>query len=306
MTIAVLTMAYGSPNSMDEVEAYFTDIRGGRRPSPEALEGLIARYARIGGPSTLNHMTTVQASALQDRLSGLAPGHFEVFVGMKHWHPYVSEAVEKIASKGITDVIGLALAPHYSTRSVGQYRDRIDSAITNLGAQINLEMIQSWFDSPKFIDFSAANLTHTLGGWRTDDAGTRVFFTAHSLPVSILADGDPYKDQLHASAKLIADAAGIGDWEVAWQSASSTHEPWIGPDILDSLTAFKEQGGKRAVVAPIGFVADHLEILYDVDVECVERAAQIGIEFRRTPSPNVDPRFIDALADVVFAAARHA
>ncbi|HLF70419.1 MAG TPA: ferrochelatase [Actinomycetota bacterium] len=306
MTIAVLTMAYGSPNSMDEVEAYFTDIRGGRRPTPEALEGLIARYARIGGPSTLSQITRLQASSLEDRLNTLAPGRFEVFVGMKHWHPYVSEAVEAIAAKGIKDLIGLVLAPHYSTRSVGQYRDRIDSAMTNLDAQLRLEMISSWFESPKFIDFSAANLMTTLNGWPTHDPGTRVFFTAHSLPESILADGDPYKDQLQASAKLIADAAGIGDWEVAWQSASPTHEPWIGPDILDSLAAFKDQGGRRALVAPIGFVADHLEILYDVDVECVERAEQLGIEFRRTPSPNTDPRFIDALAEVVFAASRHA
>jgi ferrochelatase len=294
-------MAYGGPRSIEEVEPYYTDIRGGRPPSPEALADLIARYDRIGGLSPLPEITVRQAEALGSALEDAAPGRFRTYVGMKHWHPFVREAVEKIAADGADRVIGLVLAPHYSKMSIGGYEQRLLTAQAALGASFDVDMIPSWYRDPGFVSFSAENLVSALDDWDPADSGTRVFFTAHSLPERILAEGDPYRDQLLDSSALIADAAGVPSWEFAFQSQSQTGEPWLGPDVLTSLEAFAGRGGRRAIVAPIGFVADHLEVLFDVDVECVEAAKRLGIELRRTASPNDDPRFIHVLAGVVLA-----
>lgn len=303
MTTAVLCMAYGGPRSIEEVEDYYTDIRGGRKPSPEALDNLIARYERIGGLSPLPEITVRQAKALEAALELRRPGQYRTFVGMKHWHPFVREAVEQINDAGADRLVGLVLAPHYSKMSIGGYEQRIRAAQAATSARFDLDMIHSWYDHPSFVAFAAENLRAALGDWDPTDETTRVFFSAHSLPERILAEGDPYKDQLLASSALIAQAAGTPRWEFAFQSQSQTGEPWLGPDVLTSLTAFGAAGGKRAVVAPIGFVADHLEILFDVDIECQETAATLGIDLRRTPSPNDDPRFIEVLADVVTARA---
>jgi ferrochelatase len=304
MTTAVLCMAYGGPRSLDEVEAYYTDIRRGRTPSPELLADLMARYERIGGLSPLPDITRRQAAGLGAALEAAAPGEYRTYVGMKHWHPFIRETVGEIAAAGGTGrVIGLALAPHYSKMSIGGYEDRLRAAAAGAGASFTIDMIPYWYDDPAFVRFAAENLSATLEGWDPADQATRVFFSAHSLPERILAGGDPYRDQLLASSGLIAAAAGAPRWEFAFQSQSHTGEPWLGPDILTSLQAFAVAGGKRAVVAPIGFVADHLEVLYDVDVECVEAARDLGIDLRRTPSPNDDPRFIAVLAGVVLGRA---
>ena len=300
MTTAVLAMAYGSPRSLEEVEPYFTDIRGGRAPSPEALTELTDRYRAIGGPSGLNDITVRQAAGLADELERRSPGGFEVVVGMKHWHPYIAEPIEKIKQQGIPKIIGLVLAPHYSKKSIGEYEQRVRSAIGD-GDQ-ELTMVNSWYDEPSFIKLVADNVNQTLEGWDPNDGATRVFFTAHSIPERIIAEGDPYAEQLAHSAKLYAEAAGISDYQIGWQSASNTPEPWIGPDILESLTQFANSRGRRAVIAPVGFVCDHLEVLFDVDIECIERAKELGIELRRIPSPNDDARFISSLADVVTRA----
>jgi ferrochelatase len=299
MTIGVLLMAYGGPRSLEEVEPYYTDIREGRPPSPAALRELIERYRKIGGPSLLPEITRRQAEALQGILDAQEPGVFRVYVGMKHWHPFIAETVRKIAEDGIETVIGLVLAPHYSGMSIGGYEDRLMRAREAAGAGFEVRVIRSWYDDPSFVDFLAANLSETLTGWDPSDGTTRVFFTAHSLPERILAEGDPYRGELLDSSKLVAAGAGVRDWEFAFQSASDTGEPWLGPDILDRLEAFAGEGGRRAVVAPIGFVADHLEVQFDVDIECQERARELGVELRRIASPNDDPRFIEALAGVV-------
>jgi ferrochelatase len=297
---AVLLMAYGSPRSIDEVKPYFTDIRGGRPPSPDALKELLDRYERIGGRSPLNEITAAQADGLRRLLSIQAPERFKVLVGMKHWHPFVPEAVAEICRLEIPKVVGLVLAPHYSAKSIGEYEKRILKARDeNLGT-FELTMVPSWYDEPPFIDLVTRNLTSTLEGWDPGDGATRVFFSAHSIPARIVEAGDPYADQLSDSARLYAERAGITDYETAWQSASATGEPWLGPDILDRLEAFAAAGGHRAVVAPVGFVCDHLEVLFDVDVECVDKAAELGLELRRIPSPNADPELIRALADVVM------
>lgn len=299
MKTAVLLMAYGSPRTLDEVEAYFTDIRGGRTPSPDALEELTDRYRAIGGPSSLNEITAKQADAVAAALDAKEPGRFRVFVGMKHWHPFIQEAVAEIAAEGIESIIGLVLAPHYSKKSIGEYTSRVEAAIESLDIPLDLNMTQSWFDNDKMIEFVADGLKSVLDGWDPSDGKTRVFFTAHSIPQRIIDEGDPYKDQLAASADLYAAAAGITDYEISWQSASHTGELWIGPDILETLDAFAASGGRRAIVAPVGFVSDHLEVAYDVDVECMEKAREIGIELRRLRSPNDHPDFIAAVTDVI-------
>jgi len=299
VTTAVLCMAYGGPNSLEEVEDYYTDIRGGRRPSAESLADLMSRYEAIGGLSPLPDITRRQAAALGEALDVASPGTYRTHVGMKHWHPFVGEAVEDIVAQGADEVIGLVLAPHYSKMSIGGYEQRLVAARAATGAPFSVDMIHSWYDDEGFIAFAAANLRAALGDWDPAEPGTRVFFSAHSLPERILAEGDPYKDQLLDSSRLIAEAAGVPNWEFAFQSQSHTGEPWLGPDVLTSLEAFAAAGGKQAVVSPIGFVADHLEVLFDLDIEAAEQATKLGIDLRRTASPNDDPRFIQVLAGVV-------
>jgi ferrochelatase len=296
-------MTYGSPRTLDEVEGYYTDIRGGRRPSPEALEELTSRYERIGG-SPLPEITVRQARALESRLAGAAGGPVPVFVGMKHWHPFIAEAVDEIVAAGVDTLVGIALAPHYSRMSIGGYEDRVQAAKEARDADFDLRMVRSWYRDPAFVEFVTGRLRKVLDGWDTTDGSTRVFFTAHSLPERILATGDPYRDELLDSARLIAETAGVGGWEFAFQSASHTGEPWLGPDVLERLEAFAEEGGRRALVAPIGFTADHLEILFDVDVECRELAERLGLDLRRLPSPNDDPEFIEVLAGIARDALR--
>jgi ferrochelatase len=298
-TVAVLLMAYGSPRSPEEVEPYFTDIRRGSPPSPEALRELAARYESIG-LSPLNEITSSQAQLLGEVLEDEAPGRFKVFIGMKHWHPFIKEAVREITGLGIRELVGLVLAPHFSKKSIGEYEERVLRAVRELGRGLHLNMVPSWYNHPTFVSLVAENLRSTLGEWDPDDDLTRVFFTAHSIPASVVAAGDPYAEQLSDSARLYARAAGISRYETAWQSASHTGEPWLGPDILEALGAFHASGGTRAVVAPVGFVSDHLEVLFDVDVECRRLAEELGLDLRRIPSPNDDPRFIRALAEIVM------
>jgi len=298
--IAVLLMAYGSPRDLTEVAAYYTDIRGGRPPSPEALDELVGRYQKIGGASGLNEATERQVSALAQLLEAKAPGVYKVYPGMKHWHPFIAESVNQITAAGISKVIGLVLAPHYSKKSIGEYESRILKARDTAAAEFELQMVNQWYDQPALVDLIAANVRRGLEGWDASDGKTRVYFTAHSIPAKIIAEGDPYSDQLTASAKLYSQVAGVTDFQIGWQSASSTGEPWVGPDVLELLQDFAGLGGKRVLVAPVGFVSDHLEILYDLDVECVEKAKDLGLEFRRTACPNDDPRFIEALSTVVM------
>lgn len=301
MTTAVLLMAYGSPRTPDEVEPYFTDIRGGRPPSPEVLKVLADRYARIGGKSPLNEITAETAAKVSEALEERAPGEFRVFTGMKHWHPFIAPTVDEIAAAGIIKIIGLVLAPHYSSKSIGEYEARIVKARDAGGHNISVDVVRSWYDEPAFVEMVAANLRQTIGDWDTSSPDTKVFFSAHSIPARIVEAGDPYTDQLTDSAAVFAGAAGIVNFDTAWQSESTTGEPWLGPDLLVRLEQFAADGGKRVVVAPVGFVADHLEVLFDIDVEAQEKADELGLELRRIPSPNTDRRFIQALANIVTA-----
>jgi len=256
-------------------------VRGGRPVSDEAVEELAERYRRIGGRSPLDDVTEAQRAALEQELG--AP----VFVGMKHWRPRIVEAVEAALAGGATRIVGLVLAPHYSRLSIGEYRERLEEALAD---RAELVLIESWHDEPAFIDVLAERVRRT-DAW--------VVFTAHSLPERILDEGDPYRDQLLETARLVAERAGVEGWSFAFQSASSTGEPWLGPDVLEELERLRAEGVSNVLAAPVGFVSDHLEILWDLDVEARERAAELGLEWARTESLNDEPAFVHALAELV-------
>ena len=274
-------MAYGSPERPEDIPAYFSDIRGGRPVRQEAVDELTERYRRIGGASPLNRITEAQRAALAEQ-TGLL-----IYVGMKHWAPWISEAVEQALADGAERLVGLVLAPHYSHISIGGYRDRLEKA---LDGRAELAFVESWYDHAPFV----ALLVERVRG--TD---AHVVFTAHSLPERILAEGDPYRDQLLETSQLVAERAGISDWSFAFQSESPTGEPWLGPDILVELETLHARGVRKVLVAPVGFVSDHLEILWDLDVEAREKAAELDLELDRIESLNADPAFIRALADLV-------
>jgi protoporphyrin/coproporphyrin ferrochelatase len=292
---AVLVMAYGTPRDLSEVEAYYTDIRRGRPPTPEQLEELIGRYRAIGGQSPLLGITTAQAEGLRDRLNGPA-----VYVGLKHASPRIEEAVVRMQADGIERSVGLVLAPHFSSMSVGDYEARVVEAARDTGWSGAFTMIESWHLEPGYLAF-LQEAVKTARGRLPEEAreDAVVLFTAHSLPERILATGDPYPRQLRETAEAVATMAGIKRWETAWQSAGRTADPWIGPDILEVLPRLKEDGAVGVVICPCGFVADHLEVLYDVDIEARSLAEQLKLPFSRTPSPNDDQVFLDALAAVV-------
>lgn len=294
--IGVLLMAYGSPNSLDEVRPYLEDIRSGRPVSDAAVAELTERYRHVGCPSPLLEVTRAQGELLQAALGD----DVKVFVGMKHWSPWIRDAVAAIVAEGIDHVVGIAAAPHNSGISIGGYEQRILRAREELGATFSFEMVRSWHAQPAFIELVARNLRVTLDEL-SEGPEPLVLFTAHSLPARILEAGDPYRDELLTSATTIAQAARVRRWEFAFQSESQTGEPWLGPDINERLEGCAREGIDRIVVAPIGFVCDHLEIRYDLDLESKAVAERLGIELRRIPSPNAAPELADAMAGAVRA-----
>jgi protoporphyrin/coproporphyrin ferrochelatase len=276
---AVVLMAYGSPSRSEDVRAYFEDIRGG--PVPEAAVAELAeRYRRIGG-SPLNEITERQRAALERELN------MPVYVGMKHWQPRIAEAADRAVADGAQRVTGLVLAPHFARMSIGGYHTQLEEA---LAGKAELVFVAGYGTSEPFIDVVAERVRGREG---------HIVFTAHSLPERILKEGSTYRDQLLESSRLVADRAGVESWSFAFQSESATGEPWLGPDILDELERLKAEGVRKVLVAPIGFVADHLEILWDIDVEAREKAAELGLELDRTESLNDDPAFIRVLAGLV-------
>jgi ferrochelatase len=276
----VLCMAYGSPDGEEGIEPYYTHIRGGRPPSATALADLRERYRSVGG-SPLTEITRAQARALARRLE------MPVFSGMKHAPPFIADAAAEARAAGIERLVGLPLAPHYAEMSLGAYHEALRKAWDG-----DLILVRGFHDHPAFIAAVRVLLAEALAGFEPE----RIFFTAHSLPARIEADGDRYRERLLESCGLVAEGTALPEWEFAFQSASHTGEPWLGPDLLEAMAG---AGVRRALVCPIGFVADHLEILYDIDVEAMAFAREHGIELRRTPSFNARPEFIDALAAVV-------
>lgn len=277
-------MAYGSPERLADVPAYYRDIRGGRPIRPELMEALVERYRQLGieEGSPLNAITEETRAALEREL-----GDMRVYTGMKHWTPRISDAVERALEGGADTVVGLVLAPHFSSMSIAGYRQQLDDA---LSGRAELAFIESWHDEPGFVDLLAERLRGT-------DA--HVVFTAHSLPARVLETGDPYKDQLLETSQLVAERAGVGDWTFSFQSESQTGEPWLGPDILDHLEELHAGGVRNVLVCPVGFVADHLEIRWDLDREAADKAQELGLGFARIEMPNADPAFVATLAGLV-------
>jgi len=303
--IGVVLMAYGTPRTRADIEPYYTDIRRGRPPTPEQLADLTARYDALGGTSPLAARTEAQRAALQAALDAAAPATYEVVLGLKHAEPKIEAAVDGLAAQGVRRIVGLVLAPHWSAYSVGEYLDRARAAAEPHG--ITVGGVESWATEPAFVEFVAADLRRTLA---TMPENTKVLFTAHSLPQRIIAAGDPYPHELRATAEAVAAAAGLGhwtSWAIAWQSAGRTPEPWLGPDVLqviDDLAASENDAGagRGVVVSAVGFVADHLEVLYDLDIEAARRAESHGLAFARTACVNDDATVMAALAQRVIRA----
>jgi len=279
-------MAYGSPDRLEDVPAYYADIRGGRPIAAHHLEDLVDRYRRLGieQSNPLNAITEQTRAGLEAELE------LPVFTGMKHWTPHVSEAAARALDTGAELVVGLVLAPHYSRLSIAGYREQLERALVGRAA---LTFVESWHDDPGFVSFLADRIRGTAA---------HVVFTAHSLPARVLDDGDPYRDQLLETARLVAAEAGVDDWSFSFQSESPTGEPWLGPDILDHLSALGAEGTMNVLVCPVGFVSDHLEIRWDIDTEARERAAELGMRLERIEMPNADPRFVGVLAEIVRSA----
>jgi len=293
--VAVLLMAYGGPASLDEVEPYLLDVRGGRPVTPEFVAEIRSRYARIGGRSPIRELTEAQAAAVGRRLGA----RFPVYVGMRHWHPYIKDAVERIAAAGHRRVVGIVLAPHYSAMSVGAYQERLLEAT---GGRLETALVRSWADHPKFLEAVAGRVTQALQRF-SSPRSVQVLFTAHSLPHRILATGDPYPEELKKSAAAVAQLAGLSQWRVAYQSAGATPEPWLGPEAGALMSELTAQGHQSFLIVPFGFVCDHVEILYDVDVTYRALAARLGVQLERTASLNDDPLLVEALSAVARKAA---
>jgi ferrochelatase len=296
----ILLMAYGSPRHPEDLDAYYTHIRGGRRPSPELLEELAARYQAIGGASPLHDITHRQATALQVRLDTERPGAFRVYVGMKHSPPFIADAVAAMAADGIREGVGVVLAPHYSRMSIGTYIGTAEAARRRQGVPPSMRYVERWGEHPLFLDAVAGQLRAALArlpeGAR---AATPVIFTAHSLPRRIMTWGDPYPDELQRTAAMVAARAGVTQWSFAFQSAGRSPEPWLGPDVQDEIRRLHDLGAPSVAACSVGFVADHLEVLYDLDIEARRLAEQRGMQFVRAGSLNDHPLMIEALADLV-------
>jgi protoporphyrin/coproporphyrin ferrochelatase len=283
---AVVLMAYGSPERIADVPAYYSDIRGGRPVAPEHLEDLVARYRSLGieDSNPLNAITEATRAALQEELG------LPVFTGMKHWTPRIAEAAGAALAGGATRLVGLVLAPHYSRLSIAGYRAQLETAVAGRAEAV---FVESWHDDPGFVALLAD---------RIRDTDAHVVFTAHSLPARILEEGDPYKAQLLETSRLVAGSADVEDWSFSFQSESPTGEPWLGPDILDHLAELAGRGVEDVLVCPVGFVSDHLEIRWDIDTEARDKARELGLRLDRIEMPNDDPRFVRALGEIVRGA----
>jgi ferrochelatase len=283
-------MAYGGPNNLAEVEPYLLDVRGGRPTKPELVEEIRGRYAKIGGRSPIRELTEAQAAALA---RALGPG-FPVYVGMRHWHPYIKETVDRIVADGHRRLVGIVMAPHYSALSIGMYEKKLLEATAG---RLEPALVRRWGEHPAFLDAVADRVRQARARFPAPER-VQVLFTAHSLPERILASGDPYPDELRASAAAVAARLGLATWHFAFQSAGATPEPWLGPDAGTAIRQLAAAGHDALLIVPIGFVCDHVEILYDVDVEYRGLAQQLGVHLERTVSLNDHPGFIAALADL--------
>ena len=297
-SFAVLLAAYGSPRNPDEVPAYLSDVRGGRATPQAVVEELRHRYAAIGGSSPLLLRSQDQARGLASRLDDTP-----VYLGMRHWHPYIADVMAEIRGAGYQRIVAVPLAPHFSRLSIGAYSAAIDAARTS--AEVRL--VAAWFDHPSFLDAVAARVCDALERFpEAVRADVTIVFTAHSLPRRILAEQDPYPDQLQASVDGVLSRLGPRAAQLAYQSAGRTDEPWLGPDASDTVRELAREGIRNVLICPIGFVSDHLEVLYDIDIELQGLSRSLGVRLERTESLNDHPLLLEALAERVREAARQA
>ncbi|MCM3747122.1 ferrochelatase [Paenibacillus pasadenensis] len=299
-TIGVLVMSYGTPESLDNVEEYYTHIRRGRAPSPEQLKELTDRYEAIaGGVFPLRENTDRQVSSLQDKLDTAEPGRFRCYQGLKHARPYIEDGVAQMAADGVKQAVGIVLAPHFSTMSVASYNKRAVAEAEKHG--IGMVCVDSYHLHPSLIQALVERVREGVEAVsaKADGAKVKVLFSAHSLPVRIREAGDPYEEQLLETSRAVAEAAGVDSWQFTWQSAGRTPEPWLGPDILETMESLAGAGERALLAAPVGFVSDHLEVLYDLDIEAMAHAEQLGVAFGRIRMLNSDPLYMETLADSI-------
>ena len=304
---AVLLMAYGSPDRLDQVEAYYTDIRRGNPPPPHLLEELLGRYRAIGGGSPLSGIVEEQRAAVEAELAARGMP-VRVHAGMRHIEPRIGEIVKGMAADGVARFVAIALAPQKSSNAAG-YRRAVDGSLASIteagGNAPEVIFVDSWHDQPRFIEALAETTREAIARF-PDPARVRVMFTAHSLPARVVADGDPYPDELARTAALVAAQLGLDRYDFSFQSAGRTGEPWLGPDILDEIRRLATEGVTDLVIRPVGFVADHLEVLFDIDIEAQGVAKPLGVRLERARSMNTDPTFIAGLADIAAEALRPA
>lgn len=300
--MGLLVMAYGTPYKLDDLERYYTHIRHGRKPTTEMIEELRNRYEAIGGISPLAKITVEQAEKLEGHLNKIQDEiEFKMYLGLKHIDPFIEDAVKKMYEDGIEEAVSIVLAPHFSTFSVKSYNGRAIEEAAKLG-NLKIKTIESWYQEPKFIGYWADKIKQVFDSMPEGEKDQAVLIvSAHSLPEKILQFGDPYPDQLQETADLIAKHAGVKNYAIGWQSAGNTPEPWLGPDVQDlTKELFNDHQYKAFVYTPVGFVCDHLEVLYDNDFECKAVTDELGVSYYRPEMPNSKEEFIDALSSVIL------
>lgn len=297
-------MSYGTPESIEGIDAYYTHIRRGNAPSEEQLQELVDRYkAIVGGVFPLRENTNHQVESLQEALnadSRLPDVEFVCYQGLKHARPFIEDGVEQMAQDGIKKAVGIVLAPHYSTMSVESYIKRAQAKADEVG--VEMTYVKSYHLHPQLIEALSRRVNAKLDLFKEAGAereDVRVLFSAHSLPEKIVELGDPYPEQLLETSRAIADKIGITSWQFAWQSAGRTSVPWLGPDILDTLRSLSKEQVENVLVAPIGFVSDHLEVLYDLDIEAQDVAKELDMRLMRIDMLNSDPLYMVTLCDAV-------
>ena len=302
-SIGVLIMAYGGPNSLKEIPGYLADIRAGRPTTPAVLEEITNNYRQIGGRSPLLAFTSAQVEAVKARLD---PARYRVYLGMRHWAPWIEDAVGDMVEDGITQAVSLVLAPHFSKLSVAKYQEKIATGLEMVHGAIDFEHISSYHDAPKYIEALANRVRDGIGRWpEHEQDDVHVIFSAHSLPERVVKMGDPYDEQLRETARLVAQRAGLPDerWFWSYQSAGRSPEPWLGPQLEEFVPQLAQQGLNKLVSIPVGFVSDHVEILYDIDIEAQAAARAGGVRLERPPALNNDPLFIETLVELIETAA---
>jgi ferrochelatase len=295
-TLGVVVMAYGGPNTLDEVEPYLLDVRGHRPTAPHIVEEVRARYAAIGGRSPIEERTRAQAAGIARALASDGPDAWRVVVGMRHWHPFIAQSLRELEADGVARAVGVVMAPHFSRMSIGAYERRIGDA----GSTVDVRTVQSWHVLPGYVEAVSAGIGTALQRLDARDRPSApILFTAHSLPERILEWRDPYPDQLAETVNAVMQRLGAREHRFAFQSAAMTSEPWLGPDARDVLRELAAAGHRAVVIAPIGFTCEHVEILYDVDIEMQRVAAELGVRLERAPMLDDAPAAMAGLAGLI-------